>query len=68
MNKTVSCSPITAEDRFDPWLVYERFVVNKRHWERFVSELSVYLLSFIPRIFHNDLHLNTVFKGQMGKA
>jgi len=29
MNKTVSCSPITVEDRFVPWPVYERFVVNQ---------------------------------------
>jgi len=29
INKRVSCSFITAEDRFDPWQVNERFVVNQ---------------------------------------
>jgi hypothetical protein len=29
MYKMVSCSPITAEERFYPWQVYERFVVNQ---------------------------------------
>jgi hypothetical protein len=29
MNKMVSCLSITAEDRFDTWPVYERFVVNQ---------------------------------------
>jgi hypothetical protein len=67
MNKTVSCSPITAEDRFHPWPVYERFVVNQAA----LGGVCLRVIS-LPYHFHTanmqaDLHVKTIFQLQVRK-
>jgi len=62
MNKTVSCSPITAEDRFDPWPAYERFVVNQASLGGVCLRVFSLPYHFYTENMQADLHLKTIFQ------